>query len=70
LVKIEFHHQWDDWADSVAYFMFHEALHGQYTIDTHQGDVYDIMKRVESAQFAEKYEYLRQFFARTDIIYP
>lgn len=61
---------WDDFADSLAYYLMDKYLGAEYRIDTRQGEVYDIMAKVRSPLFAKKAEYLENFLRRTDIFYP
>lgn len=62
--------QWDDWADSVAYFTAHENLHFHYEIRVPGGERLDIMERLTSPLFERKLAYLKHFFSRPDIVYP
>ncbi len=61
---------WDDFADSLAYYVTSNYLHQSYVIDTKQGSQYDIMKKLKSSLFAKKYQYIERFLQRTDLIYP
>lgn len=61
---------WDDFADSLAYYMMYNRLGTSYKIDTAHGTVYDIMEKLRSPIFATKYEYIERFLNRTDIVYP
>ncbi len=61
---------WDDWADSVAYYMMDLHLKARYSINTGQGATYDIMEKLHSDRMETKHEYLRQFFDRKDLAYP
>lgn len=61
---------WDDFADSLAYFLLHEKLGASYQLHTGQGDSYDIMAKIESPVFARKRRFLEDFLQRTDIRYP
>ena len=55
---------WDDFADSLAYYLMHENLHTSYRIDTRQGAVYDVMEKLESPLFAKKREYIQKFLLK------
>ena len=60
---------WDDWADSVAYFMMDEELGTSYL--TQVGYIsFDIMTKLHSDGFEKKFKYLKKFFSRTDLQYP
>jgi len=61
---------WDDFADSVAYYMIHKSLGGNYRLDTRQGQSYDAMSKLRSPLFTRKLQYLDAFFSRTDLLYP
>jgi hypothetical protein len=61
---------WDDFADSLAYYLSRKNLQASYRIDTHQGDIFNITEKLDSAVFAEKYRYIDQFMNRADIVYP
>ncbi len=61
---------WDDFADSIAYYLVSQNLNTSYTIDTRQENSYDIMAKLHSPLFAEKYQYIENFLNRTDIQYP
>src|SRR5690606_22583672 len=61
---------WDDFADSLAYFVMDKNLATTYVIKLDNGDQYDITKKLHSKVFAKKYKYLQDFVNRDDIIYP
>ncbi len=61
---------WDDFADSLAYFLMKRNLDTAYSIHTNQGQSYDIMKKLNSPVWRTKRQYLEKFISRTDIIYP
>lgn len=61
---------WDDFADSLAYFVMSRNLGTTYVIDTHQGQTYNIIEKLHSPLFAEKYNYIDNFLKRTDLVYP
>lgn len=61
---------WDDFADSLAYFMLVNHLQSNYTIDTQQGIRFDIVKKLNSVRFAKKNQYIVEFLGRKNIIYP
>ena len=61
---------WDDFADSLAYYVMREALGTPYVLDTRQGETYDIMGKVVASVFATKRQYIAAFLAREDIVYP
>ncbi|MBC7741072.1 MAG: putative zinc-binding metallopeptidase [Bdellovibrionaceae bacterium] len=54
-------HVWDDFADSLAYYMMEKNLNTSYVIDTKHGARYDIMWRLKSPQFAKKYQFIQKF---------
>ncbi|MBI3557505.1 MAG: hypothetical protein HY074_14670 [Deltaproteobacteria bacterium] len=63
---------WDDFADSLAYYLVAKNLGTRYELDTQQPTraVYDSIAKVTSARFATKYQFLDAFLKRTDIKYP
>ncbi len=61
---------WDDFADSLAYFLAARELGMLYEVDTAQGKTYDIIAKLSSPHFATKYEYIDRFLKRNDIRYP
>lgn len=64
---------WDDFADSLAYYLISQNLNASYIIDTRQPNtphVFDVMTKLHSDLFAEKYQYIQRFLNRTDIYYP
>lgn len=61
---------WDDFADSLAYYAMDQNLNLTYILDTRQGARHDIMAKLKSPVFRKKYEYLKTFIERTDIVYP
>lgn len=61
---------WDDFADSLGYFIVDQQLKSSYIIDTNQGERYDMIEKLHSEKFATKYNYLRDFLQRTNLQYP
>jgi hypothetical protein len=61
---------WDDFADSLAYFLMDQKLGTTYSLDTRQGDLYDIMAKLNSRVFSKKHYYISEFLKRADIVYP
>ncbi|MGE3260932.1 MAG: hypothetical protein AB7K68_04045 [Bacteriovoracia bacterium] len=61
---------WDDFADSLAYYLSYKNLGASYSIDTKQGPSYDIMEKLHAPIFAKKREYIERFLERSDIVYP
>ncbi len=61
---------WDDFADSVAYWMMRENLGTQYILNTGGGERYDIMAKLGSERFAPKAAAIREFFSRRNLVYP
>lgn len=61
---------WDDFADSLAYYTMAKNLKLNYSIDTKQGQTYDIIEKLNSPLFSEKYKYLEDFMNRADLVYP
>lgn len=61
---------WDDFADSLGYFVLMQNLKASYSIDTANGNTYNIMDKLKSSIFATKFSYLKNFLQRQDIIYP
>ncbi len=63
-------HPADDFAESLAYFVMHEYLQASYLIDTKAGQTFDVMQRLLSPAFSSKYNFIRDFLASPDVIYP
>lgn len=61
---------WDDFADSLGYYLSAQNLKTRYILDTRQGQQYDIIEKLYSPVFAKKYQYIEQFLQRSDIVYP
>lgn len=61
---------WDDFADSLAYYLMRERLGTGYVLRTAQGREYDIMAKIDAPQFQPKRAYIEAFLARSDIAYP
>ncbi len=61
---------WDDFADSLAYFLLHRYLQTPYLLKTGQGEEYDIMEKLQSEKFRSKYQFIDEFLERRDIRYP
>ncbi len=61
---------WQEFADSFAYYLMHQNQRGLYILDTMQGRSYDVMEKFESDLFAKHRQYIEDFLARTDIVYP
>ncbi len=60
---------WDDFADSVAYFLSHQYLGLDYAIDTKQGVKIDVMKKLTSPLFEAKYRYIESFLKLKNLRY-
>jgi hypothetical protein len=61
---------WDDFADSLAYYVMRQELGTSYVIDTVQASRYDIMGKIDSDVFTTKRQYIAAFLARDGIVYP
>ncbi len=62
---------WDDFAESLAYYMMDSRLNASYIIDTKQGTQYDMMWKLKSTRFSQKYDFIEKFLARDQsIVYP
>jgi hypothetical protein len=61
---------WDDFADSLAYFMMNRHLFSPYLIEVSKGRQFDIMTKLRSPIWSKKYDYLDRLVNRTDLIYP
>jgi hypothetical protein len=59
-----------EFADSLAYYLMYKHLRNRYVLDTKQGQQYDVMAKVGSTQFSRHYQYIENFLARADIVYP
>lgn len=60
----------DDIADSLAYFLIAQNPNTNYLVDTLQGQTFDIMAKLRSPIFSNKFDFLKTFLERTDLIYP
>ena len=61
---------WDDFADSFAYYLMTKNLNLSYIISTQQGYSYDIIQKLKSPIFVEKYGFIENFLNRSDLFYP
>lgn len=61
---------WDDFADSFAYYLVAKNLNISYIINTQQGQSYDIIQKLKSPIFVEKYGFIESFLNRSDLFYP
>ena len=61
---------YDDFAESMAFYLMASEPGMSYTLDTKQGDQYDMLQRVRAPAFVKKYAYVKRFLSRTDISYP
>ena len=61
---------WDDFADSLAYFVLANSLGGTYFVQTGQGQTYDMMAKLTHDVFLDKYRFLDRLLKRHDLIYP
>jgi len=61
---------WDDFADSLAYFLMYRNLGSSYLIDTKDGNRFDIMNKLASPLWVKKFKYLERFLEAENIIYP
>lgn len=61
---------WDDFADSLAYYLLDKELRQPYVIERPDGVKHDVMVKLGSKKFAAKKKYIEQFLQRVDIRYP
>lgn len=61
---------WDDFADSLAYFMMNQNLNTKYQIETSNSLNFDIMTKLKSQIWFNKYNYIENFINKKEIIYP
>ncbi len=61
---------WDDFADSLAYFVMSLNFPFSYVIQIPNGSNYNIIEKLHSHKFTKKYDYLKNFVERNDLIYP
>lgn len=61
---------WDDFADSLAYFIMNDQLHTQYSIRAAKGFEFDIMAKLKSPRWAKKYRYIESLINNKNLIYP
>lgn len=61
---------WDDFADSLAYFLMDQHLATNYVIHSSKGQQLDIIEKVRSNRWAKKHQYIENLINRTDLVYP
>jgi hypothetical protein len=61
---------WDDWADSLAFYLLKTRLNIPFVVNTNQGFRYDVMAKIDSEQFSAKRKYIEKFLKRKDLVYP
>ena len=61
---------WDDFAESLAYYMIDKNLNAQYILDTKQVQHYDSISKLSDPVFNAKLKFIEDFLKRSDIIYP
>lgn len=61
---------WDDFAESLAYFLMDQKLDSQFFIDTRQGKTFDVKLKLKSPIFAPKRDYLEKFLNDPNLVYP
>ncbi len=61
---------WDDFSDSLAYYLMREKLNTSYFVMTEDGADYDIIKKLDSILFARKSNYIKNFLNLDEIKYP
>lgn len=61
---------WDDFADSLAYYLMNQNLGLQYTIHVNQKLNFDIIAKLNSPLWEQKFNYITNFLSKKDIIYP
>ena len=61
---------YDDFADSLAYYVIDQKLNSSYVLDTKQNQTYDSMTKLKDPIFRSKYEYIENFLNKPDIKYP
>jgi hypothetical protein len=61
---------WDDFADSLAYYLMDQNLQLSYVIQTRQGNAYDIVEKLKSPVMQSKFQYIKNFLEQTDIKFP
>ena len=61
---------WQEFADSLAYYLMHKYFGNSYVLDTKQGQQYDVMAKTGSTEFSRHYQYIEDFLTRSDIVYP
>ncbi len=61
---------YDDFAESLAYYVIDQKLNSSYVLDTKQNQTYDSMIKLKDPIFKSKYEYIENFLNKPDINYP
>lgn len=61
---------WDDFAESLAYYVMDKYLETDYVLKTNQGLDFDVIQSLHSDDFASKYKYVDEFLSGKNIKYP
>ncbi len=61
---------WDDFAESVAFYLLDKKLKSTYLLDSGHGARYDVIQKLKSKVFRKKYDYVEDFLNRSDLAYP
>jgi len=61
---------WDDFAESIAYYVMDKYLQTNYILKTNQGLEFDVIKSLHSRQFDQKYKFVDKFLNGNKIKYP
>lgn len=61
---------WDDFADSLAYYLLDKNLGTSYELQSGQGESFDIMAKLHGDLFATKRQYISDFLSRPAVTYP
>ena len=61
---------YDDFAESVAYYAAARNLKAEINLHTNEQTKYDLIQKLNSAQFSSKLDYVDKMFAKKDLRYP
>lgn len=61
---------WDDFAESLAYYVTDLLLGSPYVLNTQQGQTYNMMQKLKTPLFSRKIQYIENFLNSDSIHYP
>jgi hypothetical protein len=60
----------DDFAETIAYYMFDQYVNGAYTLVTPEQTKYSVIDKIRGSLMSEKVEFVKNVLARKDLKYP